>query len=431
MSQFGDTQRRTPKRPTSARQSTGTGRGGARNTQAQQELDAFFQSLAPQPGMGHGAGTQNMNPPARGSSLGLEADRYLASLAAQQPTTLGGGAVGFNGTPFDMQRQMLQDLYAQQLKNVQDMYDMGQSQIGQGLEGTLGSLGTIRDQYMAQAAQMQQDQAAMLAAALARVSQEQTASNADLAAQGGRTVDPAAFDARGVLESQGANQAALQSRLQQLQAGALADRQGGAESIAQGGRQQLDLQRLALQNQIQQERLQALTDVDVQRVQAEQAAAAARAGGGGGPGGLDIDAILGYPPGTFDASPAATQNIMLQSALQLGEYAPTAPDVAGIQLVAGLANGDPNQFALLGAEFGLSNDDILIGIQGMTAQAQQAARANAGKGRGSLSTPFQRAAAQVTGRRVETRPLVQSPRVPNPQRVAQNVIQSGLRLFGG
>jgi hypothetical protein len=359
------------------------------------------------------------------------ADEFLASLEEQRLAAMGGGGGGNRNAMFDTRRQMLEDLYAQQLQSVQGMYDQGMGQIGTSLDGTLGSLGNIRDQYMAQAAQMQQDQAAMLAGALGRVAQEQAMLNADLAAQGGRTVDPAAFDARGVLEAQGANQSALQSRLAELQAGAFADREGGAQSIAQGGRQQLDLQRLALQDQILRERLQALTDVDVQRVQAEQAAAAARAGGGGGPGGLDIDAILGYPPGTFDASPAATQNIMLQSALQLGEYAPTAPDVAGIQLVAGLANGDPNQFALLGAEFGLSNDDILIGIQGMTAQAQQAARANAGKGRGSLSTPFQRAAAQVTGRRVETRPLVQSPRVPNPQRVAQNVIQSGLRLFGG
>jgi hypothetical protein len=336
MSQFGDTQRRTPKRPTSARQSTGTGRGGARNTQAQQELDAFFQSLAPQPGMGHGAGTQNMNPPARGSSLGLAADRYLASLAAQQPTTLGGGAVGFNGTPFDMQRQMLQDLYAQQLKNVQDMYDMGQSQIGQGLEGTLGSLGTIRDQYMAQAAQMQQDQAAMLAAALARVSQEQTASNAELAAQGGRTVDPAAFDARGVLESQGANQAALQSRLAELQAGAFADREGGAQSIAQGGRDRLEAQRLSLQDAIIRERIQALAENEMSRLGAMSGGGGRGSGGGPLPEGYFVDDALGLPRGTYAASPAQMQNQMMQS-YQAGP-APSAESQAR-DFVAGINEG--------------------------------------------------------------------------------------------
>jgi hypothetical protein len=249
----------------------------------------------------------------------------------------GGGGAGFDGTAFDMQRQMLNDLYAQQLKTVQDQYEMGYGQIGQGLEGTLGSLGTIRDQYMAEAARMQQDQAAMLAGALGRVAQEQAALNADLAAQGGRTVDPAAVDARGLLEAQGANQASLQSRLQQLQAGAFADREGGAQSIAQGGRQQLDLQRLGLQDQILRERLQALTDVDVQRVQAEQAAAAARAGGGGGRGGrggggggnvdgAGIDAAYGWPPGTYDSLPAETKNMVAQDYLGLTGPDPTQSD---------------------------------------------------------------------------------------------------------
>ena len=193
-----------------------------------------------------------------------------------------GGGIGFDGSPFDIQRQMLQDLYAQQLQSVQGMYDMGQGQIGAGLDRVTGSLGTIRDQYMAEAARMQQDQAAMLAGALGRVSQEQALLNADLAAQGGRTVNAAGVDARGLLETQGANQSALQSRLAELQAGAFADRQGGAEQVAQSGRQQLDLQRLMLQDRILQERLQALTDVDLKRLAAESAAAAARSGGGGG-----------------------------------------------------------------------------------------------------------------------------------------------------
>jgi hypothetical protein len=350
-----------------------------------------------------------------------------------------GGGIGFDGSPFDIQRQMLQDLYAQQLQSVQGMYDMGQGQIGAGLDRVTGSLGTIRDQYMAEAARMQQDQAAMLAGALGRVSQEQALLNADLAAQGGRTVNAAGVDARGLLETQGANQSALQSRLAELQAGAFADRQGGAEQVAQSGRQQLDLQRLMLQDRILQERLQALTDVDLKRQAAESAAAAARSGGGGGgrgggggggapdADGATMDAMLGLPPGTWDALPAAAKSAEWERYTS----APAGPNVAGMQLAVQAAAGDPNLLMQIGLEMGLTDNEILQAQQAMTQQAQQTAMASGAKRGGTLSTPLQRASAQVTGRKVNTRPVVRAPSVPSPQRVVSRAVQSGLRLFGG
>ena len=264
------------------------------------------------------------------------ADEFLASLEEQRLAAMGGGGGGNRNAMFDTRRQMLEDLYAQQLQSVQGMYDQGMGQIGTSLDGTLGSLGNIRDQYMAQAAQMQQDQAAMLAGALGRVAQEQAMLNADLAAQGGRTVDPAAFDARGVLEAQGANQASLQSRLAELQAGAFADREGGAQSIAQGGRDRLEAQRLSLQDAIIRERIQALAENEMSRLGAMSGGGGRGSGGGPLPEGYFVDDALGLPRGTYAASPAQMQNQMMQS-YQAGP-APSAESQAR-DFVAGINEG--------------------------------------------------------------------------------------------
>jgi hypothetical protein len=143
-------------------------------------------------------------------------------------------------------------------------------------------------------------------------------------------------DARGLLEAQGANQAALQSRLAELQAGAFADREGGAQSIAQGGRDRLEAQRLSLQDAIIRERIQALAENEMSRLGAMSGGGGRGSGGGPLPEGYFVDDALGLPRGTYAASPAQMQNQMMQS-YQAGP-APSAESQAR-DFVAGINEG--------------------------------------------------------------------------------------------
>lgn len=391
-------------------QQMGTGRGGARNYEAQDAVAAFLASL---PGPARGVGTSSLDAPIQFGAM---------------PSGPGGGGGGQSAQ--SLIEQMLEQMYAQQMQSVQDRYDLGLGAIDTALQGNLGSLGDIRDRYAAEAQRMRQAQAEMLAGALARVSQEEAASQADLAAQGGATignVGAAGVDARGLLETQASSQNLLGERLAELQAAAFADREAAAQAVATGGRQQLDLQRLALRDQIERERIQAIADSRI---------AAAGGGGGGGRGGRGgggggsatgsmMDQLLGYPPGTWDSLPAAAQSAEWERYTSGGG----GMDAAGMQLAAITANGDPATVALVqvAMELGLPNEEILATVLSQQEQAQQAAIANASKGRGGGLSPIEQAIAVATGQKPNTRPIVNLPGIPNPTRVANSIA----RLFGG
>lgn len=284
-----------------------------------------------------------------------------AAAPAAAPAGSGGGgggvAVGFDGSPFDAREQMLQDLFGARLQAVQDMRDQGAAGVGMARDDALSRLTSIRDEFTQQQQLMQQQQAQALAAALARVTGQQQALNADLAAQGGGTVDGAAAGAVGVLEAQGANQGALGSRLAQLQQQSFADRASAAEAMAQSGLQQLDAGRARSQQAILEERLQALTGNRVDRLEAEtaqrEAVARARRGGGGGRGGgagskSEMGAMLAGQLGLDPATGAAMAELGLlddyigDTGIFQGGRGPRqdAVQLAADALVAGLSPSD-------------------------------------------------------------------------------------------